>query len=202
MEYVQGSNLSDILDEEQRLDTARAVNLTIQICEGLAAAHSKGIVHCDLKPNNILILKSGSKEEVKLVDFGLVQLMPRDSAAPSQMTEKYVICGSPRYMPPEQCAGKAIDERSDIYALGCVLFECLTGESVFDGDTAMEIFAKQLQTKAPLLSEVYPAASFSIDIETLVAKMLSKDPRARPQSMNEVKSSLEKLVDVHSTPQR
>ena len=194
MEYVDGTNMADILLENRRLLPSRVVNLGMQVCDGLNEAHAKGVVHCDLKPSNILLTGTLSQETVKLVDFGLVQLTPRDgSSAQLKQTERYFVCGTPAYMSPEQCAGKALDARSDIYSLGCVLFEALTGELPFTGNSPMEIFAKQLQVEAPKLSATCPEVTFPRGLEELVARMLAKEPGERPQSMAEVRASLSSI---------
>jgi DNA-binding NarL/FixJ family response regulator/tRNA A-37 threonylcarbamoyl transferase component Bud32 len=156
MELIKGSNLSDILQKDGKLPIKRALRLAIQICEGLDAAHKEGIVHCDLKPANILIRSDGLREEVKLVDFGLVQLMPRhQSGLQQQLTNKYFICGTPLYMSPEQCSGKPVDASTDIYSFGCVLFEMITGETIFAGETSMALFAKHIESQPPRLSSVF-----------------------------------------------
>ena len=190
MEYIEGKNLSEIITEDNRLDTHRALRLFTQVCDGLSAAHAKDIIHCDLKPSNILVVEAEGEELVKLVDFGLVQMLPQNSSNQLQLTEKYIISGTPNYMSPEQCTGKVLDERSDIYSLGCVLFETLTGQPVFDATTALELFAMHLHSKPPTLRSVCPAGDFCDELEDLVARMLAKNPEDRPQDTNQVKMSL------------
>ncbi len=194
MEYVDGTDLANIISKEHRLTPSRTIELAKQICDGLSEAHDKGIIHCDLKPSNILILGQAPNETVKLVDFGLVQLMPRDTSSPQmQMTDKYFICGTPAYMSPEQCAGKSLDARSDVYALGCVLFEALTGQLVFTGSTPMEVFSKQMLEPPPSLNAACDV-QLPPELELLVARMLSKDPAARPASMDEVHRKLRAIA--------
>jgi DNA-binding NarL/FixJ family response regulator/tRNA A-37 threonylcarbamoyl transferase component Bud32 len=190
MEYVDGTSMYEIIAEKKRFDPLHALQLFTQVCEGLAAAHEHGIVHCDLKPSNILIAGTHGNEVVKLVDFGLVQILPRKSLGQLQVTEKYIVSGTPNYMSPEQCLGKPMDGRSDIYSLGCVLFEALTGEPVFNATTAMAIFSKHLYAEAPTLRSVCPQGVFCNELELLVASMLSKDLDERPLNMNEVKASM------------
>ncbi len=185
MEYVDGTDLAKIF-KEQRLPTRRLLNLSMQVCAGLAEAHSKGIIHCDLKPSNILIFGSGLTETAKLVDFGLAQIQSLDSNVQSQPTDKFFICGTPLYMAPEQCAGQHLDARSDIYSLGCILYEGLTGVRIFQGKTSMETFAKQLQLTPPPMSTACPQGNFSSQLEICVRKLLEKDPADRPQTMKEV----------------
>ena len=189
MEYIDGTNLAAILDKEHRLPARRIVNICIQICAGLAHAHKKGIVHCDLKPSNILMLGSGSKETVKIVDFGLAQDLPTKITVESRSTDQFFVNGTPLYMSPEQCIGTAIDARSDIYSLGCILYEALTGVNVFEGATAMDSLVKQCHIVPPPMSSIY-AGLISPELESCVNSMLAKDPQARPQSMEEVMSLL------------
>jgi serine/threonine protein kinase len=190
MEYVDGTSMAEIIAEKKGFDPLHILKLFTQVCEGLAAAHDHGIVHCDLKPSNILMAGAPGNEVVKLVDFGLVQILPRKSMSQLQVTEKYIVSGTPNYMSPEQCLGKPMDGRSDIYSLGCVLFEVLTGEPVFNGETAMSIFSQQLYSEAPTLRSVCPQGAFCNELEMLVASMLAKDPDRRPQNMTEVKMSM------------
>lgn len=185
MEYIKGRSLDSILCEEKRLALPRIVNLCLQVCAGLAEAHSKGVIHCDLKPSNILILGSEPNETVKVVDFGLALIMPSEPNTQSRLTDKFFVNGTPLYMSPEQCNGGQLDARSDIYALGCILYETLTGVNFFEGTTAMETFSRQIQLVAPPMASLYPA-NFSEEIETCVSRMLAKNPDMRPQSMEEV----------------
>ncbi len=190
MEYVDGTDLAEILTKESTLSVQRVINLAVQICSGLVEAHSKGIIHCDLKPSNILILGQDPQETVKLVDFGLAQILPHESTVQSQLTDKFFVCGTPLYMPPEQCAGEQLDARSDIYSLGCILYEALTGVRIFEGKTALETFAKQSVFVPPPMSSIHPQRQFSAALEACVSSMLAKKPADRPQSMKEVMKQL------------
>ncbi|MBS1956031.1 MAG: protein kinase [Cyanobacteria bacterium SZAS-4] len=193
MEFISGPSLADILQDEGKLPISHALNLSIQICEGLAAAHESGVVHCDLKPANILIRRENGKEIVKLVDFGLVQLLPRQQVSPqNQLTNKYFICGTPLYMSPEQCAGKPVDARTDIYSFGCMLFELITGEPVFAGDTPMELFAKHLEVEPQSIANV-TTAPLPDGLAELIGSMLKKQAEQRPKSMQMVGQSLKEM---------
>lgn len=198
MEFISGPSLSDILQDEGRLTVERALQLSIQICEGLAAAHDSGVVHCDLKPANILIRRENDKEVVKLVDFGLVQLLPRQKPnLQNQLTNKYFICGTPLYMSPEQCAGKPVDPRTDIYSFACMLFELVTGEPIFAGETPMELFAKHLEVMPPSISSVQ-IERLPDGLDGLMQSMLKKQPECRPQSKHEVARSLREMCSAVS----
>jgi DNA-binding NarL/FixJ family response regulator/tRNA A-37 threonylcarbamoyl transferase component Bud32 len=189
MEYVEGTNLADILEKQTRLKIKRLMPLCLQTCNGLVEAHKHGIIHCDLKPSNILISGSEPDEQVKLVDFGIAQIVSRESTGESGATEIFV-SGTPTYMSPEQCMGKRLDLRSDIYSLGCVLYESLTGVNIFRGETSMETLTNQCQFIPPPMASIYAEGQFSPRLEDCVQKMLAKDPAKRFQSMEEVKDTM------------
>src|SRR5262249_55909058 len=127
MEYLECVSLGDLLKREVILSTDRAIPIILQMCDALAHAHEKGIVHRDLKPANILILESESRDFVKVVDLGIAKLIGLDDSGEMQrLTATGEAFGSPLYMSPEQVLGKDQDERTDIYALGCLMFEMLT----------------------------------------------------------------------------
>jgi DNA-binding NarL/FixJ family response regulator/tRNA A-37 threonylcarbamoyl transferase component Bud32 len=182
MEYVDGIDLVKILEKEERLSPARIIDICIQVAAGLAEAHSKGIIHCDLKPSNILIQGTEPQELVKVVDFGLAEIVPRDRKGNSDLTGIY---GTPSYMSPEQCFNKPLDALSDIYSLGCILYESLTGVKIFDGESPAETLSRQCQFVPPPMSTTYPG-SFTPKLEECVMRMLSKERVHRPQSMGEV----------------
>ena len=185
MEYIDGPTLASLLDKHVSLPVFRVMNICAQICAGLAEAHSKGIVHCDLKPSNVMILGVEPNEAVKLVDFGLAQMAPREATKNSKLTERMIVSGTPCYMSPEQASGKQADARSDIYALGCMLYEALTGVNFFDAENAIVTFAKHFHDIPPPLAAV-GGAPFSKSLQECVAKMLAKDPNDRPQTIEDV----------------
>ncbi|MBI2810536.1 MAG: protein kinase [Candidatus Melainabacteria bacterium] len=193
MEYINGQSLDLILQKEKRLALPRLLNLCLQVCSALAEAHSKGVIHCDLKPSNLLIQGSEPEEAVKIVDFGLALVMPPEPTTQSRLTDKFFVNGTPLYMSPEQCNGGQLDARSDIYALGCILFEALTGVNFFEGTTAMETFSRQIQLVPPPMASIFPG-NFSVEMESCVSRMLAKDPNLRPQSMEEVSGLLQEVL--------
>jgi tetratricopeptide (TPR) repeat protein len=172
MEWLDGEVLKTRL-ERGPLTVGEAVTLATRVAEALGAAHARGIVHRDLKPSN-LILPGGGLDQVKVVDFGIAQ-----RGGTTQLTQTGVMLGTPGYMAPEQArAGGPIDARADVFALGCVLFQCLTGAPPFDGDTAAAVLAKILFGPAPRMSELWPEVPE--DLDALVAQMLAKEPALRP----------------------
>lgn len=195
MEYIEGKSLDSILQQEQRLGLTRLIKLSLAVCSALTEAHSKGVIHCDLKPSNMLIQGAEPNETVKIVDFGLALIVPREASTQSRLTDKFFVNGTPLYMSPEQCNGGILDPRSDIYSLGCILYEALTGVNFFEGATALETFSKQIQLTAPPMASVC-ASSFSPEIESCVSRMLAKNPEMRPQSMAEVSDLLEEALAV------
>jgi serine/threonine-protein kinase len=186
MEYVAGHDLGSVVEKEKPLSVSRLIGICLQICAGLTAAHSKNIIHCDLKPSNILISGSEPNETVKLVDFGLAQIVSRETTPQTKMTPNLITCGTPLYMSPEQSLGQSMDERCDMYSLGCLMFECFTGINPFRGETVQETFERQVQMVPPLMDSVYAAGKFPPELVALVDQMLAKEPAARPQSMEEV----------------
>ncbi len=195
MELLTGSTLTTVI-EQGAIDPQRTVRIALQIADALAASHAKGIVHRDLKPDNIMLVARGRDEQVKLLDFGIAKMT---AGTTSTKTRTGMVMGTPRYMSPEQCEGRGnIDHRTDIYALGIVLYEMLTGRLPFNGSGYGEILVKQM-TEAPVpLSTVRPG--ISPHLEQIVLKALQKRPEERFATMEELASALaqpERYVDAH-----
>jgi eukaryotic-like serine/threonine-protein kinase len=135
MDLLNGTTLAKVLSSEGRLEPKRAISIVKQVLEALSEAHKKGIVHRDIKPPNIVLVeKEETKDFVKLVDFSIAKMADNSTVDPVQLTVDGIICGSPAYMSPEQCRGADVDGRSDIYSIGIVLFEALTGKTSFFGE--------------------------------------------------------------------
>ncbi len=189
MELLEGESLRELISDGG-LTTKRAVEYAGSIAEGLAAAHEKGIVHRDLKPENVHLTADG---RVKILDFGLAKLAERDqqpgagsdSATQLLLTEPGTVMGTIGYMAPEQLRGKPADGRSDIFAFGCMLYEMLSGNRAFAGDTSHEIGAAILQQDPPPLSET------GTDLERVVRRCLEKRPEDRFQSARDLAFALE-----------
>ena len=187
MEYVKGKSLSDLLDEGLTLN--RSVEIVSSIAEALGEAHQQGIVHRDIKPSNVLVNDRG---QVKVLDFGLVKHLfePPSSDVDldaktiySTQTRSDVIVGTPLYLSPEQATGKEIDGRSDLFALGALLYECMTGQSAFSGGSVLEIGAQIIHITPPPPSKINPAVTPALDRVTL--KALEKKVEARYQTAAE-----------------
>lgn len=196
MEHLSGCSLADRIKADGPIAAAEAVQLFQQVCRGLSLAHSKGIVHRDLKPGNIFLAADGFGTEsgvcAKIVDFGIASLT--DISGPGQrLTRSGAVFGSPLYMSPEQAAGLPATARSDIYSLGCTIFEALTGVPPYLGRSAMETVFMHSCAPLPGLKEAAGGRYFPAELEQLVARMLEKAPQARPADMKEVELALRKL---------
>ena len=193
MEYIDGISLADLLAKEKTLPLPIVLDIFLQLCDGLDYAHRHNIVHRDLKPANIMLARdSAGKYAVKILDFGLAKLTQQDQSQQS-LTKVGEIFGSPSYMSPEQCSGDRIDNRSDIYSLGCTLFECLTGRPPFVGRLAAAIVFCHQESPPPTLESIAGPKHFDQALEVVLAKLLRKNPVERYQTMAEVKGDLEKI---------
>jgi serine/threonine-protein kinase len=181
MEHLEGRSLERAIEESARLSPARAVHVARQICEALAEAHARGVVHRVLMPSNVMLVTRGRDDEfVKVLDFGIAKV--RGVA----LTRSGTLFGTPEYMSPEQLRGRALDGRSDLYALGVVLFEMLTGRLPFDCATSEAFMAAHLEMLPPSLSAAAPDLDVPPELEALVARALAKDAAARPASAEEM----------------
>ncbi|HEY6650983.1 MAG TPA: Stk1 family PASTA domain-containing Ser/Thr kinase, partial [Actinomycetota bacterium] len=193
MEFVEGRTLADFLTSGRRPTLVQAVELTRKIAEALAAAHAQGIVHRDIKPGNVMVTRDGF---VKVMDFGIAR-MQTDVTAPQTSS----VIGTPTYLSPEQAQGQAVDARSDIYSLGCVLYELLAGRPPFTGDTPVAIAYKQVNETPVPPSAHNPEVPPQLD--AVVMKCLAKNPANRYQSAEELAADLERVKkgqDVEATP--
>jgi serine/threonine-protein kinase len=181
MEYFYGTTLKEHIRHGGSLSLMESYNIASQIADGLEEAHKQGVIHRDLKSQNIIIAPSG---HLKIIDFGLAH-----SAHLQGMTATGLIMGTPEYMAPEQVAGKRVDERADIYALGIILYELFTGKVPFSGDSAIAVGFMQMKDPPRPPREINP--QLPEEIETVILKCLQKEPAARYASVGQVKSALE-----------
>jgi predicted Ser/Thr protein kinase len=149
MERVEGESLSALLARNQPMPMSRVIGIASQLCEALACAHANGVIHRDVKPNNVIVTADGG---VKLIDFGLAKLSAKASVKHQELTEAGMAVGSVLYMSPEQCRGEPIDERADLYALGCLMFHCLVGEPPFPGDHSVAVMHHHVTEPLPSLT--------------------------------------------------
>lgn len=184
MECLEGQTLARLLQREGRLDLPRLFRLALQVCEAMQAVHREGVVHRDLKPGNVFLQsRPGEAEEVKLLDFGAGKWVGGDG---KQVTMVGTVLGSPSAMSPEQIRGDDVDERTDIYAFGVLLYRCLTGVMPFRGDNTMEVIAGHLHRNPPPIQDVAPGLDVPADLEHIIFTCLAKDPARRFQDMEEV----------------
>jgi serine/threonine-protein kinase len=198
MEYLQGRDLAAELSECTTVAPRRALRIALQMTRALAAAHARGVVHRDLKPENVFLHQTEEGDEiVKIVDFGIAQLKSKDDAAEGgperrrRLTRTGMIFGTPEYMSPEQAAGRAVDLRSDVYAVGVMLYEMFSGAVPFTGATFMAVLSAHLTQPIPPMRHFCPELSISPELEAAVMHALEKDPDARYQSMRELATALQ-----------
>ncbi|MBX9952737.1 MAG: serine/threonine protein kinase [Candidatus Obscuribacterales bacterium] len=182
MDLVQGRTLQSLIKERGQLSLEELEPIFSQLCFGLAHAHHHQVVHRDIKPANIMIvdeMKRTDEGSVKILDFGIAKIVNQDRGEMDALTQTGEIFGSPYYMSPEQCAGETIDQRSDVYSLGCVLFEAITGTPPLVGTNSLRTMMLHVNEKAPSLKEATLGTEFPPAIEKIVAKMLAKSPADR-----------------------
>jgi serine/threonine-protein kinase len=184
MEYLEGVTLKDLLRSKGALPLGIGLRVAKQACQGLEAAHEQGVVHRDIKPQNMLILPETG--ELKIMDFGIARVSEMKGAA--GLTSTGMVMGTPDYMPPEQAQGRAADFRSDIYALGVVLFELFTGVLPFDGDSVMAVVLKHIQDPPPRPRSVSPR--LTEELEAIILRCLEKDPARRYQRVRDLLARL------------
>jgi eukaryotic-like serine/threonine-protein kinase len=194
MEYVDGKSLETMLQTDGRLPQTRVIDIGIQVCSALALAHKEGIIHRDIKPDNLLLVPAldddfNTTDLVKVCDFGMAKL----KASGEELTVGGMICGSPAYMSPEQIKGKELDARTDIYALGMTMYEAVTGCHPFAAETLVELFMKhQFETpRSPrqLVPELDPL------LEDILLRTLAKRPEGRHDSVRTLRMELRVLAD-------
>lgn len=207
MELIEGNNLSDEIKNHGHLPVDRAIKIFIQVAFAIGYAHDRRVIHRDLKPSNIMIVPprlSGSGETIKVVDFGIAKLTGLDEFNQQNLTKTGEIFGSPLYMSPEQCIGLPVDHRSDLYSLGCVMYETLTSAPPFMGENALSTMM-QHQTERPIsLKEASLGLQFPAKLETIIGKLLEKEPERRYQSADSLAADLialeRTLIDPDNAP--
>ena len=197
MEFVNGKSLDQLLkSENEEFVWRRVVKIAVQICEGLSFAHSKGVIHRDIKPQNIMIEACADGDIVKVLDFGLSRVLSEKESV-QHLTTTGALIGSVNYMSPELCLGRKADERSDIYALGCTLYECLSGKAAIDSANPISIMNRQINEMPKLLrdSGSLRAKKIPIELDLIIFKALQKDPEERFQNMQEFSAAFKAVLE-------
>jgi len=202
MEFLEGEDLGNVLGREGTVDAERACAIVLQCCRALSVTHAKGIVHRDIKPENIFLIKrDGVDDFVKIVDFGIAKMsdIETEGAPGRKLTKTGMIFGTPEYMSPEQAAGKELDHRVDVYALGIILYECLAGRVPFEGDTFMGVLTQHMFAEVPPIAELNPNAKLSRELDLVIRKALAKDPDDRYQHTDELAEAITCALDGRSS---
>jgi hypothetical protein len=195
MDYLNGRSLEEILIDDGPLPLAEAIDVFLEVLDGLAYAHRNGIIHRDLKPGNIMLCTAGGARQVKILDFGISKLIGQNNLDAQSLTTAGEIFGSPFYMSPEQCNGAAVDARSDIYSIGCTLFEVLTGYVPFEGDGMIDTVMLHQEAVPPRICECMPDLDLPRAIDLILAKCLAKSPNDRYSSAKEMALDLQRLKE-------
>jgi DNA-binding NarL/FixJ family response regulator/tRNA A-37 threonylcarbamoyl transferase component Bud32 len=197
MDYVDGDSLDRWIRVKGGMSIHQYMDVFMQVANALSATHMQGIVHCDLKPSNIMLdgnIHQGFTPQ--LVDFGLAVIMPTSKNVYDQQTQSFDVLGSPLYMSPEQCEGTPLDFRTDIYSLGCIMYEALTDRPVFECTTPYQLFHKHVNAAPEPFSVVAPHAEIPKELETIVMRCLQKKPDNRFASASAIANDLRKLLAV------
>lgn len=191
MDYVAGENLSQLMSRDGYLTVSRAIEIFVQLSDAIAHAHSKGVIHRDLKPSNVLVTKTENGADfVKIVDFGIAKVMPASDKDAATLTQTGELFGSPLYMSPEQCLGDRLDLRSDIYSIGCLMYEAVTGKPPFTGSNPIKIIFKHVNEPPPPIRKPLSGHDVPLGLEAIILKCLEKSPDNRYQSAAELMHDL------------
>lgn len=186
MEFVDGKSLRELLDTNGRLATNLVVHIGTSVCAALEAAHKLGIIHRDVKPGNVLLMKDG---RVMLTDFGIAKVLGEGD----DLTSENIMMGTAKYLSPEQVRGDKLDDRADLYSLGIVLYECLVGKVPFVGSNDTETALARLQKEAPTITSLRP--DVDPGIAAVIHKMMAREPRNRFQSCAQARQALKEAAD-------
>jgi len=195
MDLIDGKSLKDLIELRGALLLSEAIDIALQICKAMEHAHENGIIHRDLKPSNIMLIPAGYDHfKVKIVDFGIAKVDTPEVGVAATLTNTGEILGSPAYMSPEQAKGSKIGFATDIYSVGCILFECLTGTPPFSGNNIFDVVVQHINAAPPPLNEASMGRKFPASVEKLISKALAKEPSERFASFAEMSHALELIA--------
>lgn len=197
MDFLQGKDLTEVLKIEDHLAPERFQDIFVQVCAAVEHAHKHNAIHRDIKPGNIMLTKQGrTKDYVKIVDFGIAMI----TEEAQRLTRMGEVWGSPIYMSPEQCMGANVDFRSDIYSLGIVMYESLTGKVPFLGRNYADTMGKQISEPPPPFKEARPDLDIPESMEKIVMRALAKQTEDRYQSLTQMRKDLEAALSYNTKP--
>src|SRR5438094_273266 len=189
MEYLDGRTLKEVIKSEGPMSLARVVEIVRQVTGALDAAHGQGVVHRDLKSDNIMLSQTNGGDWAKVLDFGIAKIQEPESGRDIDITAANLVIGTPQYMSPEQCSQSAgIDARSDIYSLGIIIYEMLAAQLPFTGESPTVIMMKQVQDPPPSISDVRP--DVPVPVSDIITKALAKQPADRFQTAGDLSKAL------------
>ena len=196
MDYLVGENLTDLLGRENHLEPERFQDIFVQVCAAIEHAHRQGAIHRDIKPGNIMLTRQGATVDyVKVVDFGIAKM----AEEAQRLTRMGEVWGSPIYMSPEQCMGAPVDARSDIYSLGIVMYESLTGKVPFLGRNYADTMTKQISDDPAPFAQIRPDLSIPASLEKIVMSAMAKQPENRYESLGLMRKDLESALSAKPT---
>lgn len=200
MDYVEGISLASLIVSSQQLEPGRCAAIFSQVADTLAHTHKKRVFHRDLKPSNILVVhEAPDRESIRVVDFGIAKVLDETQSKEEQsLTQTGQLSGSPLYMSPEQCSNLPVDERSDIYSLGCVMYEALAGQPPFRGATAYDTILAKMNNPPAKIRMKSGNSRVAREMERIVLKAMAKEPEKRFQSMAELRDELNKVSALSS----
>ncbi len=197
MDYINGITLAEFVEQNGPMPIEEAIEIFIQICDGIGHAHKQGILHRDLKSTNVMLTEQDTHTRVLVLDFGLAKRTEDGS-----ITRTGKLIGSPLFMSPEHASGQELDSRADIYSIGCLMYYTLTGVHPIQGDTALDTIFKQSTERAPTLKQGMPDKEFSHELEAIVGKCLKKDKSQRYSSVQELRTALMSMLELTQLEQQ
>jgi len=198
MEYLPGQDLKEVIEQRDHLTVPTTISYISQVCASLAEAHDSGVIHRDLKPGNVRITEVGGRSDfVKLMDFGLIKSFDRTGSGGEALTDADVLVGTPEFMSPDQLRNQDLDQRSDIYSLGCIMYQMLSGKAPFEATSIAALLWSHMQTPPTPFAERRPDLNVPADLERIVFKALAKDREDRYQTVYELLADLAVLGRKH-----